>query len=229
MDGINCAQNWFRGATGLDGLPLGNPAAPANRMHFTANAPPVFGFEDDVDEYCFGGTPDPIKNGLRTYVTPQERTLRCVQANANILNLHEYAAAENPLLTALGQPTSQTPFSTCRNFERQVCAARGMLPGQQTNRIRFATAPKHVMTYGIGTCPPHNYAPRKCGFRRGGAYTAGFASNDLFYLEVCVFNKICKNAWQLWKVEKGQDFMCDVGDPGRFAELKDILMRTNPI
>lgn len=34
------------------------------------------------------------------------------------------------------------PYNTCRNFEWQLCAAKGLLNKQSSGTIRFATAPK---------------------------------------------------------------------------------------
>lgn len=70
----------------------------------------------------------------------------------------------------------------CRNFEWQVCAAKGLLPGQGGRTIQFSHAPSALYPDGstnkpVGEC---------CGWTplgsrpRGGSF--GYATDDIFYL-----------------------------------------------
>ena len=71
----------------------------------------------------------------------------CDQAQYNILQLFD------PVVK----------YSSCRNFEWQVCAAQGKLRGQDGDNILFATAPKHM---NLNTYPPFGCCHgmhRRCG------------------------------------------------------------------
>ena len=121
----------------------------------------------------------------------------CVNANVNILSLYG----------------NVIPYNTCRNFEWQLCAAKGMLPGQGA-RVQFAYAPRYLKPFfgerPLGSCA--GYMPMGCGRN-------GYASSDIFYLEVCVFDQICSNRDEMWALDVGDDWTCDM-DLGGFQQLR---------
>ena len=126
----------------------------------------------------------------------------CDKASYNILNLF-----------------GGIPYNTCRNFEWQLCAALGELPGQNTRVIEFARAPKAVSMSGwprFGTCS--GYTNAACDVQHG----VGFANDDIYYLEACLFSQVCSNNEELFAVEKGQDFICEVNKAG-IIELQGWL------
>jgi len=128
---------------------------------------------------------------------------KCVEANVNILSLYG----------------DQIPYNLCRNAEWQLCAARGYLPGQNSKTIMFSYAPRDLEINGgpfpLGSCT--SYAPRGCG-------NTGYASGDIFYLEVCLYDQICKNGrGDLWALNAGDEFRCDL-DWDSFSELRDWII-----
>ena len=42
----------------------------------------------------------------------------------------------------------------------------------------------------------------------------GASGGHIFYGEVCVLSALCKNAWQLFSVERGEDFLCEYHEDG---------------
>ena len=109
---------------------------------------------DEYIDYMCGGS-----SGNHAYA--------CVERNINILSL--YWPAE---------------YNTCHNYEWQVCAARGLLPGQNGAGIKFAFEPRDLDPHGgphpLGSC--NSYAPEGCGY--------GYASGDVFFLEVCIYETV---------------------------------------
>jgi hypothetical protein len=49
------------------------------------------------------------------------------------------------------------------------------------------------------------------------------ATDDIFFLEVCLFNQICSNGHELFRLQIGQHWQCHF-DEERFDELKRILV-----
>ena len=130
------------------------------------------------------------------------RAISCVRANVNILSLYG----------------AQIPYNTCRNVEWQICAARGTLPGQKSRAIRFAKAPSTLAPnshpHPIGSCS--GYAPLGC--------RAGYASSDIFFLEACFYSMMCSNRDQLFWVEPGADWECNLDRRG-FERMRDMILR----
>jgi len=50
----------------------------------------------------------------------------------------------------------------------------------------------------------------------------GYATADIYYLEVCLFNQICTNGPTIFSVATGVEWRCDFS-PTRFDELQRIL------
>jgi len=100
---------------------------------------------------------------------------------------------------------------------RQLCAARGDLPGQNTRAIKFARAPKSLSMDSwpwFGTCSGWTNAPCDAN--------TGFANDDIYYLEVCLFSLSCSNNERLFEVDVGEDFVCEVDRAG-VAQLQEWL------
>ena len=51
----------------------------------------------------------------------------------------------------------------------------------------------------------------------------GYATDDIFYLESCLFNQICTNGHEVWHVEKGDNFYCQFSE-ARVRELQQLLL-----
>ena len=51
----------------------------------------------------------------------------------------------------------------------------------------------------------------------------GYATDDIFYLESCLFNQICTNGHEVWRVEKGDNFYCQFSE-ARVRELQQLLL-----
>ena len=69
----------------------------------------------------------------------------------------------------------------------QVCAAQGKLPGQNNRNIIFARAPASLDPKGnkpFGEC--RGWRPGGVG---GDCKRTGYATDDIFFLEVCMFNQ----------------------------------------
>ena len=105
-----------------------------------------------------------------------------MNANLNILSLYG----------------DRVPYNICRNLEWQVCAAKGQLPGQGGHDIIFARSPNSLDPSSrekpLGQCR---------GWRPGGAGNCmrdGYATDDIFFLEVCLFNQICSNGHELFQL-----------------------------
>jgi len=126
---------------------------------------------------------------------------RCDKANVNILNLF----------------SDRIEYNTCRNFEWQVCAAKGLLPNQDNGTINFATAPKDLDLHAyppFGCC--HGWTDRSCDL------DTGFANDDIYYLEVCLFSQVCSNRDELFAINALDDFRCVFDDAG-FNRLMGLL------
>jgi len=126
----------------------------------------------------------------------------CVQHNYNILALFG----------------NHIPYNLCRNLEWQVCAAQGKLPGQSDAGINFATVPSSIDPndddgHGLGMCQ---------GFVEPGRGRVGYATVDIYFLEVCIYNQICSNGEELFALDELEDWQCQY-DTARFDELQRLL------
>ena len=114
-------------------------------------------------------------------------------------------------------------YNTCANYEWQVCAAMGLLPGQGSRTIMFAYEPRDLNTetgpHPLGAC--NSWAPAGC------ESGVGYSSSDIFFLEVCIFNTICSNNARLFELDVGDPFECEL-NPDGFARLRSWLLETIP-
>ena len=166
------------------------------RPSFSRPAPALLGFDSTIWEYCSLQT----NQDLFRFSHP-ELASRCVKSNNNILRI-------------VGGTWG---WNMCQNFAWQMCAATGRLPGQDGARLRFATSPRtltlrewqHPTSWpceGAKPCPPGQYAV-----------------GDVFYAEIAVFRALCRNANQLFEVDRGQLMTCNL-DAKAFGEFTQTLM-----
>lgn len=93
----------------------------------------------------------------------------------------------------------------------------GKLPGQMTQTIIFAQAPKSLDASGprpLAHCG--GYSPQGCGRH-------AYSNDDIYFLEICMYSKICANNWELFQVEAGENFRCQISETG-FRELQRYLL-----
>ena len=101
----------------------------------------------------------------------------------------------------------------------QVCAARGLLPGQGGVGMRFSSRPGDLEVYGqkpLGQC--RGWRPQLVQ----GDCNDGYATDAIFFLEVCLFSHLCKNTHELFSLNVGDFFVCDF-DFSAFDELEVLL------
>ena len=204
ISGGSCNTDWYEGSIGWQNLPNDSPG--------------VLGFDDSIDGYC-QGLNNQMRNGRRmeeqmpesvnTTLTQGRRRLGsawlCTKNSRNILMLF----ASNVHNTGAG-------YNSCRNLEWQTCAAMGRLPGQQTPTVIFATPPSALDPRGprpLGRCG--GYSPQGCG-------NWAYSNDDIYFLEVCMYSKMCSNREELFRVEAKERFTCEV-DPAGFRELQALL------
>ena len=88
-----------------------------------------------------------------------------------------------------------------------ICAARGQLPGQTSSKILFSLAPNELDASAdsrkpFGQCRGYRDWKLSCEH--------GYATDDVFFMEVCLFNQLCANRQELWSVRRGQPFVCEL-------------------
>ena len=106
----------------------------------------------------------------------------------------------------------------------QVCAAKGKLPGQASQSIIFSHAPSALDPAASSSKPfGHCRGWRPLGMGSE-CLSTGYATDDIFFLEVCIFNQICVNGADLFQLRQGEPFEC-VFSSSRFEELRRILLR----
>ena len=155
----------------------------------------LLGFDRQIEEYCFDLAGD-------------RDSAECDRANAHILQL-------------LGGPVR---WNICRNVEWQICAAKGLLSRKQSTRhIRFAFQPNDLFLGGsdesltFGVCG--GVHPENCDSDD----EPGFGNDDVFFLEVCIYNQVCLNGAELFRLDDHEEFVCDFS-PGRWHALRDLLL-----
>mgnify|MGYP006154879403 CR=1 FL=1 len=89
--------------------------------------------------------------------------------------------------------------------------------------MRFAYKPGNLEIFGgyngkvFGRC--RGYKPD------GVNCVNGFATDDIFFLEVCLFSFVCKNKEELFEIEEKQFYVCDY-DEDAFDELQTLLLES---
>jgi len=116
----------------------------------------------------------------------------CVDANQNILRLR----------------SSKRPWNMCQNMIWVQCAISGRLPGQEGAKLHFATAPNTLDT--------------RNDFPKDYYWKEHYPNNDIFYVEVCMISKLCRNSDKLFQLQVGETFVCET-DQSRYEELHKLL------
>ena len=158
--------------------------------YFSQNAPALLGFDESITWYCDRQNPN------RTKYTGHAEA--CVAGNLNILSLY----------------SGRVPYNICRNLEWQACAAQGRVPGQGNHDILFARAPNSLDASGAGGKPLGQCRGWVPSTRPTGGRDYGYSTDDIFYLEVCMFNRICRNGHALFNLRIGEPFLCDFYEAG---------------
>jgi hypothetical protein len=161
---------------------------------FSARAPALLGFDEDIDDFCDASD----QCGGHAYC--------CVRNNLNILSIYG----------------DEVPYNICRNLEWQVCAAQGLLPGQRDNTIVFARAPSSLAPDGSTGKPLGQCRGWFDGSQLPKGGVRGYATDDIFYLEVCLFSQICLNGDKLFQLQVGEKFHCDYSHTA-LKELESFL------
>lgn len=189
LAGTGCDRNWFQGYHG---------DSKDDRPEFTAAAPALLGFDGTIWDLCTEQVAADYPY-LHDGYSNQEMSRRCIATNHNILRLQRH-------------------WDMCTNLEWQLCAAKGLLPGQQGRGIAFSTAPK---TLSIGEW--HNPTTWPC---QQGCPPSHYSVGDVYFAEIAVYNQICRGAAQLFEVGRGEEMQCDV-DEVRFHDLANRLIRSS--
>jgi len=163
---------------------------------FTEAAPALLGFDESIASYCIGhpGDENPPKGWERGHPS------WCVNSNINILAIFN------------------GPYSLCANLKWQVCAAQGKLPGQRGQRIiKFARAPGNMPIadgpHPFGKCS--GFKPKGCDY--------GYGTDDIYFLEICLYSFLCDNGADLFGLKVAAGFQC-VLSQARFRLLRTLLM-----
>ena len=107
----------------------------------------------------------------------------------------------------------------CRNVEWMLCAVHGRLATRYKDsrspapakggEIEFSLAPKDMEMAPFD----ENTLPRCCG---------DYAEDDIYYLEVCVLNEVCANSDEMWTIDVGVPWTCQLSDE-RYRGLQQVL------
>jgi len=193
-----CKVNWLEGAYG----------GQWDRPDFDHDAPAVLGFDGKIWQYCseVSGIWDWDGGDWN-----RELAHRCVEANFNILRI---------MFSCPDCVGARAGWNMCANLQWVLCAVRGLLPGQGSSaEIRFAKPPKELDTRAMDN--PDLIEDPGDGWW-GEPHWERYAVSDVFYGEVCVLSTVCRNAWQLFSVNRGETFVCDYNEAG-YRELANIL------
>lgn len=201
LSGQWCSSNWYAGTA--DSGALGQRGDSEDFAGFELFAemfagfelyPALLGYDEAIDEMC--------KQGLGGAGYGGGHAQACVHSGLNILSLF----------------SDEVPYNTCRNFEWQVCAARGELPGQRAPSLVFGTAPGTLDPHGgrLGTCS--GWLPENM---HGRPY--GYANDDIFFLESCLYSQVCTNGDEMFALGVGEHWTCQFSE-GAFRELQHLLL-----
>ena len=152
-------------------------------------APALVGFDFSMLEYCLRAL------GQARHVwwaSPRQIASTCIAANSNVFK-------------------PKWGWSMCNNLRWQLCAAQGLLHGQNgQNGVRFTPAPSTLRLNGEN--PP----------KRPGGRGVSFGDVDVYYLEVCIFAQVCSNGADIFGLVEGQIFNCQL-DEALFGEFQAMI------
>ena len=90
-------------------------------------------------------------------------------------------------------------------------------PGQTSPTIKFAEEPRRLTPGGEGARP---FGLCR-GYREdGGPCNDGYATDDIFYLEICLYAQICANGKELFSLGRGQPWRCTL------SRKRDLVPRS---
>ena len=115
-------------------------------------------------------------------------------------------------MNSLQQPLRHPPALT-----PAMVLLPGELQGQDGNTIRFARAPSTLSFTGqpaFGVCSGWSNLP--CNTR------TRFSNDDIYFLEICLYSQICANGDDIFNLDAGVNFECDL-DMRRFKALQRSL------
>ncbi|KAL1511554.1 hypothetical protein AB1Y20_006348 [Prymnesium parvum] len=164
---------------------------------FSAPAPALLGFDETIASFCLGHAADePPPRGWE-----RAHPAWCVGAGFNILAIFSGT------------------YNLCTNLKWQVCAAQGRLPGQEGDAvIKFARAPADMPIsegpHPFGKCS--GFKPKGCDF--------GYGTDDIYFLELCLYSFLCENHERLFELDVGEPFRCELSSE-RFDALKEIFLQ----
>jgi len=192
-EGKWCDSNWYEGVPG----DLGDMN---RRPRFSGQAPALLGFDETIDDFCVADH----RYHSNGYYDDWSHAGKCANSNNNILALWG----------------NRLTYNMCRNLEWQMCAAKGLLPGQGGHGMRFSYPPKELDVFDGGT----GKALDRCqGWKPPGVNCQdGFGTDDIFYLESCLYSFVCKNNEELFSLKAGEFYVCKF-DGDKFDELQGLL------
>ena len=163
-----------------------------DRPVFPRPAPALLGFDETIYAFCSAE----LGEAEGPYWGDNNAlAARCVDANENVLRV-------------------MGGWNMCVNLMWQTCAVKGLLHGQGPQRhLRFSIAPRDL-DVRLFDNPPKGCVNGGCD--------RGYAVSDVYYAEICVLSHICKNREQLFQLDVGQNFVCDL-DEGGYRGLRQML------
>jgi len=162
-----------------------------NDRPFYPDSPALLGFDESINEFCAGQIGVDPWDGFDLNLAI---AMRCRDARRNVLR------------------DLQGAWSMCVNLQWQLCAVNGKLPGQGLPQISFATAPKDLQPQWW-TDPGNNPIFGKW-IAFGCCDPMRFSVADVYYAELFVAYKVCANGAEIFNLEVGELFTCDL-DGGR--------------
>ena len=221
LSGASCNNNWYEGSIEWQ------------QYDSRTDYPGLLGFDDSIAWYCqnhgrrldatrlppdadlhrdalanethAGGRGNAQSSAERRRLDSNGDARNCIASHNNILMLF----SNNVHGTGAG-------YNSCRNFEWQMCAAMGKLPGQRSPTVVFAKAPKELDTSrGRSLAHCGGWAPKGCP-------PNGYSNDDIYFLEVCLYSLACTNNVELFTIGAAQPFHCQVNSAG-FRKLQGYL------
>lgn len=210
----------------MEGGPIGGqPGDQPDYGNLTGT--PVLGFDETIDDYCRAGL----------------KKMKLKPFNDNNGHVGNCQRSGNSILALYGQ---RFPYNICRNLEWMVCAAKGILPGQADDVIHFAKRPSELEPQSkekpLGQCKgwragdwqckddPWDEKKEKAKAAKTGAKLperriTGYATDSIYFLEVCMYSHICSNGDELFKLKVGDEWRCQF-DETAFKGLEHWLSGT---
>lgn len=165
---------------------------------FFDGSPALLGFDETINEFCSGVLGVDAWDGFDLNLAIANR---CRDARRNVLR------------------DLQGSWSMCVNLQWQLCAVNGKLPNQGSRQMSFATAPKDLMVEWWED--PQNNPVMGKWIAFGCCSPDRFSVADVFFAELFVAYSICENGPQIFALEVGELFTCDLGDGTLYKALAE--------